>query len=456
MKTIQITETILRDGQQSLMATRMPTKDMLPIIEKMDAVGYRSLEMWGGATFDAALRFLNEDPWDRLKQIKQLALRTPLQMLLRGQTLVGYRHYAHDTVDLFIRKAIENGIDIVRIFDALNDIRNIEAPLKAVKKYGGTAQLALSYTISPVHDLEYYCNLAQSYCQLGADEIAIKDMSGILQPYEGYRLITTLKKIIPGIPIVLHTHDTAGIGGMLYIKAAEAGVDVIDTSLSGLGGGTAQPCTESIVYGLTQSGVKTSLNDGALKEVSEYFKGLRNKYIHEGSLDITALTTEPEILSCQLPGGMLSNLIMQLKIQKAEHRYEEVLKEVPKVRADFGYPPLVTPMSQIVATQAVLNILSGEDYSTFSKEAKDYIQGLYGQSPAPIKAKIKKKFGVLGSFKDYMTNLAIPEISQAKKQYPIAENDEELLSCILLPQAAVPFLRNKKVHKQTIHVEIVS
>lgn len=456
MKTIQITETILRDGQQSLIATRMPTKDMLPIIEKMDAVGYRSLEMWGGATFDAALRFLNEDPWDRLKQIKQLARRTPLQMLLRGQTLVGYRPYAHDTVDLFIRKSIENGINIVRIFDALNDIRNIEAPLKAVKKYGGTAQLALSYTVSPVHDSKYYCDLAQSYCQLGADEIAIKDMSGILQPYEGYRLITMLKKVIPGIPIALHTHDTAGIGGMLYIKAAEAGVDVIDTSLSGLGGGTAQPCTESIVYGLTQSGVKTLLNDNILKEVSEYFKGLRSQYIHEGLLDITALITEPEILSCQLPGGMLSNLIMQLKMQKAEHRYQEVLKEVPKVRADFGYPPLVTPMSQIVATQAVLNILSGEDYSTFSKEAKDYIQGLYGQSPAPIEAKIKKKSGATASLKEYITNLAIPEINKAKKQYPIAENDEELLSCILLPQAAVPFLRNKKVHKQTIHVEIVS
>ncbi len=456
MNTINITETVLRDGHQSLLATRMPTEDMIPILEKMDAVGYRSLEMWGGATFDVAMRFLNQDPWDRLKEIKKHVKKTPLQMLLRGQTLVGYRHYANDTVDLFIKKAIENGIDIVRIFDALNDIENIRIPLEAVKKYGGIAQAALSYTISPVHSIEFFVDLAKQYRDLGADEIAIKDMAGILLPETGFQLVSAIKKEMPDMPIIVHSHDTAGLGSILYKRVSDAGAYSIDTAISSLGGGSAQPVTESIVKCFEGSDRPTTLNQELLSEIAEYFKSLRNKYLDEGLINIQSYFTEPKLVEYQLPGGMLSNLVSQLTSQKSIDKYEEVLREIPRVRADFGYPALVTPISQIVGTQAVMNVLLGERYKICSKEAKDYISGFYGKSPVPIKSEIMLK--ICGT-EEYYTGspaaLVKPELENARKEFAdIADNDEELLSCILFPQIAKTYLESKK-NTDCIEVEIL-
>ncbi|MGL4676130.1 MAG: pyruvate carboxylase subunit B [Brevinema sp.] len=456
MNTIHITETVLRDGHQSLLATRMSTEDMLPIIEKMDEVGYRSLEVWGGATFDVAMRFLNQDPWERLREIKKRAKKTPLQMLLRGQTLVGYRHYANDTVDLFVRKAIENGIDIVRIFDALNDIKNIKAPIEAVKKYGGIAQVALSYTISPVHSVEFFVDLAKQYRDLGADEIAIKDMAGILLPEVGYQLVSAIKKEMPDIPIVVHTHETAGIGSMLYLRVIEAGAYVIDTAISSLGGGSAQPVTESMVKALEGSTRPSTLNQELLSEIAEYFKGIRTKYLEQNLINIQSYFTEPKLIEYQLPGGMLSNLVSQLSSQNAINRYEEVLQEIPKVRKDFGYPALVTPLSQIVGTQAVMNVLLGERYKICSKEAKDYIQGFYGKSPVPITSEIMKT--ICGTDEYYTgspADLVAPEIEEARKTYvDLVDNDEDLLSCILFPQIAKPYLESKK-KKDVIEVDVI-
>ncbi|MGL5955634.1 MAG: pyruvate carboxylase subunit B [Brevinema sp.] len=456
MNTIHITETVLRDGHQSLLATRMSTEDMLPVVEKMDEVGYRSLEVWGGATFDVAMRFLNQDPWERLREIKKRAKKTPLQMLLRGQTLVGYRHYANDTVDLFVRKAIENGVDIVRIFDALNDVENIKAPLTAVKKYGGIAQAALSYTISPVHSVEFFVDLAKQYRDLGADEIAIKDMAGILLPEVGYRLVSAIKKEMPEIPIIVHTHDTAGIGSMLYLRVIEAGAYAIDTSISSLGGGSAQPVTESMVKALDGSTRPSMLNQELLSEIAEYFKGIRTKYLEQNLINIQSFFTEPKLIEYQLPGGMLSNLVSQLASQNAAHRYEEVLQEIPKVRKDFGYPALVTPLSQIVGTQAVMNVLLGERYKICSKEAKDYIQGFYGKSPVAIDPEIMKL--ICGTDEYYTgspSDLVAPEIEEARKSYvDLVENDEELLSCVLFPQIAKPYLESKK-KKDVIKVDVI-
>ncbi|MGL4393652.1 MAG: pyruvate carboxylase subunit B [Brevinema sp.] len=456
MNTIHITETVLRDGHQSLLATRMRTEDMLPIIEKMDQVGYRSLEVWGGATFDTAMRFLNQDPWERLREIKKRASKTPLQMLLRGQTLVGYRHYANDTVDLFLEKAIKNGIDIVRIFDALNDVENIKRPLEAVKKNGGIAQAALSYTISPVHSIDFFVNLAKQYRDLGADEIAIKDMAGILLPETGFELVSAIKKEMPDMPIIVHTHDTAGIGSMLYMKVIEAGAYSIDTSISTLGGGSAQPVTESIVKALEGSKRPSQLNQELLSEIAEYFKPIRAKYLDEKLINIQSYFTEPKLIEYQLPGGMLSNLVSQLSSQNALHRYEDVLREIPRVRKDFGYPALVTPLSQIVGTQSVMNVLMGEPYKMCSKEAKDYVQGFYGKSPVPIEMDIVKKVaGVDKVYTGSPVDLIEPEVEAARKEFgDLVQNDEELLSCIIFPQIAKPFLESKK-NKDVIKVEIL-
>jgi len=457
LKKVGITETVLRDGHQSLLATRMSTKDMLPIIEKMDEVGYRSLEMWGGATFDVAMRFLKEDPWDRLREIKKLAKKTPLQMLLRGQTLVGYRHYADDTVDLFCRKAIENGINIVRIFDALNDVNNLIKPVQSVKKYGGIAQIAISYTISPVHTMDFYVQLAKVYRDLGADEIAIKDMAGILLPETGFKLVTMLKEVMPEMPIIVHTHDTAGIGAMLYRRVIDAGADAIDTTISSLGGGSAQPVTESMVKSLEDSNRPTGLNQNLLVEIAEYFKPIRARYLIEGLIDIQSYFTEPELIEYQLPGGMLSNLISQLKSQKASDKYEAVLREIPQVRKDFGYPALVTPLSQIVGTQAVMNVLLGERYKMCSKEAKDYVQGFYGKSSVPISEEIRKKIsGSIEYYEGSPAALVKPEVENARKEFrDLVTNDEELLECILFPQVAVPFLTEKNTKYEYIEVEIL-
>ena len=444
MSKIKVMETCLRDGHQSLMATRMTTAEMLPIIEKLDSVGYHSLEMWGGATFDAAIRYLNEDPWERLREIKKRAKNTKLQMLLRGQNLLGYRHYPDDIVERFIKKSIQNGIDIIRIFDALNDVRNLQTACAATKKYGGHAQLAISYTISPVHTIEYYKNLALEMQEIGADSIAIKDMSGILLPETASKLVSELKSVLR-VPLEVHTHATAGLASMTYIKAVEAGADIIDTAISPFAGGTSQPATESIVRALEGTERETGFDLEILKDIAEYFKPIRAKYIADGTFKPQALMTEPSIVEYQLPGGMLSNLLAQLQMQKAEHKYEDVLREIPKVRADLGYPPLVTPLSQMVGTQAVFNILTGQRYKLIPNEIKNYVRGLYGKSPVPISEEIKKI--IIGDEEVFMGRPAdklAPEYDQmVEESRDFARSEEDVLSYALFPQVAKDFLIKK-------------
>ena len=444
MSKIKVMETCLRDGHQSLMATRMTTAEMLPIIEKLDSVGYHSLEMWGGATFDAAIRYLNEDPWERLREIKKRAKNTKLQMLLRGQNLLGYRHYPDDIVERFIKKSIQNGIDIIRIFDALNDVRNLQTACAATKKYGGHAQLAISYTISPVHTIEYYKNLALEMQEIGADSIAIKDMSGILLPETTSKLVSELKSVLR-VPLEVHTHATAGLASMTYIKAVEAGADIIDTAISPFAGGTSQPATESIVRALEGTERETGFDLEILKDIAEYFKPIRAKYIADGTFKPQALMTEPSIVEYQLPGGMLSNLLAQLQMQKAEHKYEDVLREIPKVRADLGYPPLVTPLSQMVGTQAVFNVLTGQRYKLIPNEIKNYVRGLYGKSPVPISEEIKKI--IIGDEEVFMGRPAdklAPEYDQmVEESRDFARSEEDVLSYALFPQVAKDFLIKK-------------
>ena len=444
MSKIKVMETCLRDGHQSLMATRMTTNEMLPIIEKLDSVGYHSLEMWGGATFDAAIRYLNEDPWERLREIKKRAKNTKLQMLLRGQNLLGYRHYPDDIVERFIKKSIQNGIDIIRIFDALNDVKNLQTACAATKKYGGHAQLAISYTISPVHTIEYYKNLALEMQEIGADSIAIKDMSGILLPETASKLVSELKSVLR-VPLEVHTHATAGLASMTYIKAVEAGADIIDTAISPFAGGTSQPATESIVRALEGTERETGFDLEILKDIAEYFKPIRAKYIADGTFKPQALMTEPNIVEYQLPGGMLSNLLAQLQMQKAEHKYEDVLREIPKVRADLGYPPLVTPLSQMVGTQAVFNVLTGQRYKLIPNEIKNYVRGLYGKSPVPISEEIKKI--IIGDEEVFMGRPAdklAPEYEQmVEESRDFARSEEDVLSYALFPQVAKDFLIKK-------------
>lgn len=449
MEKIKVMETCLRDGHQSLIATRMTTAEMLPIIETLDKVGYHSLEMWGGATFDAAVRFLKEDPWERLREIRKRAKNTKLQMLLRGQNLLGYRHYADDIVEKFVKKSIENGIDIIRIFDALNDVRNLKAACEATKKYGGHAQLALSYTISPIHTIEYYKNLALEMEKIGADSIAIKDMSGILLPEVAYELVKELKSVLK-VPVEVHTHATAGLASMTYIKAIEAGADIIDTAISPFAGGTSQPATESIVRALAGTDRETGFDLEILKEIAEYFKPIRAKYLQNGTLNPQALMTEPSIVEYQLPGGMLSNLLSQLKAQKAEHKYEEVLKEIPRVRADLGYPPLVTPLSQMVGTQAVFNVLTGSRYKMVPNEIKDYVKGLYGKSPVPIADDIKEKIiGKQEPFTGRPADLIAPEFEKLKEESKdFARTEEDVLTYALFPQVAKEYLTGKYMNEK--------
>ena len=444
MKKLLITETVLRDGHQSLIATRLKTSEILPILEKMDNVGYHSLEVWGGATFDACIRFLNEDPWERLREIKKRVKNTKLQMLLRGQNLLGYRHYGDDVVETFIKKSIENGIDIIRIFDALNDLRNVKVAAQATKKYGGHCQIAISYTISPVHTLEYYSNLAKEIEKMGADSIVIKDMSGILLPELGYKLIKEIKSVT-SLPLELHTHATSGIAEMLYLRAIDAGIDIVDTAISTFSGGTAQPATESLVYTLKETERATGLNIELLKEIAEYFKPIRKKYLDEGVLNPQALFTEPSILEYQLPGGMLSNLVSQLTAQKAAHRYEEVLREIPKVREDMGFPPLVTPLSQMVGTQAVFNVLTGERYKMVPKEIKDLVKGLYGKTPAPIgKDIVAKIIGEDEIFTGRPADLILPEYEKVKNEISDhAKSEEDVLTYAMFPQVARTYFENR-------------
>ena len=448
MGKVKITETSLRDGHQSLMATRMTTAEMIPIIKTMDKVGYYAMEVWGGATYDAEIRFLNEDPWERLREIRKRVKNTKLQMLLRGQNLLGYRHYADDIVEKFVELSIKNGIDIIRTFDALNDIRNVKKVVESTKKYGGHSQLAICYTISPVHTIEYYKKLAFEMQNMGADSIAIKDMSGILLPNVAYKLVNELKSIL-NIPLELHTHSTAGMAGMSVLKAIEAGVDIIDTAISPFGGGTSQPPTESIVRAFQGTEYDTGLNLELLKEVEEYFKPIRKKYIDNGILNPKALEIEPNIVEYQLPGGMLSNLLSQLKAQNAQDKYEDVLREIPKVRKDLGYPPLVTPMSQMVGTQAVFNVLTGNRYKMIPKEIKDYVKGMYGKSPVPISDEIKKI--IIGDEKIFTgrpADLIKDEYDLMKKEIGnLAKSDEDILTYACFPQIAKDYLKKKYFEK---------
>ena len=367
---VKVVETCLRDGHQSLFATRMTTPEVLLALEELDKVGYHAIEIWGGATFDSCLRFLHEDPWERLRQAKKICKNTKLQMLFRGQNILGYRHYADDVVEKFVEKSLKNGIDIIRIFDALNDIRNLEAAVKATKKYGGECQIALSYTTSPVHTVDYYVELAKRVESLGADSLCIKDMAGVLLPKDAYELISALKKNTK-LPIELHSHCTGGLCEMTYLKAIEAGVDIVDCALSPLSGGTSQPCTESLNFALQGTEYDPHLNVDMLNAAASKMQSVRAKYLGNGLLNPKVLSVNANIIKYQVPGGMLSNLINQLKAQGAEQRLDEVLSEVPLVRKDMGYPPLVTPLSQMVGTQAVLNVISGERYKMVPKEINE-------------------------------------------------------------------------------------
>ena len=438
-----ITDTILRDAHQSQAATRMRLEDMLPACEALDEIGYWSLECWGGATFDACTRFLNEDPWERLRALRKALPHTRLQMLLRGQNLLGYRHYADDVVDAFCGKSIENGIDVVRIFDALNDIRNMESSIKSVKKYGGVVEAALSYTTSPVHSEEYFVEKAALLEQMGADVICVKDMANLLLPADAYRLVRKLKETV-SVPIHLHTHNTTGTGAMIYLAAAMAGVDIVDCALSPFSGGTSQPATESIIAAMKGTPRSTGLDLRKLQQAAVHFKSVASKMEEEGLISSKVLRVDSNTLLYQVPGGMLSNLLSQLKEAGAEERLEEVLEEVPRVRKDFGYPPLVTPTSQIVGSQAVLNVLMGR-YATFTKESKSLLSGEYGELPGTVNEAVRKKaIGESEPITCRPADLLEPELARIKQQYSdIAKTEEDVLTCAMFPQVAPAFIKRR-------------
>lgn len=444
MTEVRVNETVLRDAHQSLMATRMSTEDMLPTVEKMDKAGYYALECWGGATYDSAIRFLNEDPWERLREIRKRTPNTKLMMLLRGQNLIGYRHYADDLVDKFVENATKNGIDIFRIFDALNDPRNLEASLNAVKKYGAHAQLTIAYTTSEVHTVEYYTNLVKQYNDLGADSICLKDMAGILTPAVTRELIPAIKEVID-VPLNLHTHATSGVSQMTYLEAVKAGVDIIDTAISPFAEGTSQPATESTALVFEELGIDTHLDIEVLEEIADYFKGIRNKYLENNTLDPKMLFADPKALIYQVPGGMLSNLNSQLREAGAIDKYDDVLNEVPSVRKDLGYPPLVTPMSQMVGTQAVFNILTGERYKMVPNEIKDYLKGNYGKSPAPIDEDFRQSIIGDDEVIDFRpADRLEPEFDKLKEELgELAKNDEDVITYALFPQVGRQYLENK-------------
>lgn len=455
-KAVGITETILRDAHQSLIATRMTTEDILPIVEKLDDIGYHSLEAWGGATFDACLRFLNEDPWERLRKIKDKAKKTPIQMLFRGQNILGYRHYADDIVEYFVQKSIANGVDILRIFDALNDIRNLECAINACKKEKGHVQATLCYTTSEFHTNEKFVELAKQLEGMGADSICIKDMAGLLRPYVTYDLVTKMKKAVK-LPIQIHTHYTSGEASMVYLKAIEAGADVIDCAMSPLAMGTSQPATEPMVAALQGTEYDTGYDLDKLIEIRDYFQPLREKYIDSGLMSTKVMGVNVNTLKYQVPGGMLSNLVSQLKQMNREDAYEEVLEEVPRVRADMGYPPLVTPSSQIVGTQAVLNVINGERYKMVSKETKGLVKGEYGKCPAEISPEIvKKTIGDEERITCRPADLLKPELDNMRKE--CAEwirQDEDVLSYALFGQVAVNYFKYREAHLDKIDNDLV-
>ncbi len=453
MAKVGITETILRDAHQSLIATRMSTEEMLPALDALDKIGFHSLECWGGATFDACLRFLDEDPWTRLRTLKEHMPNTPLQMLFRGQNMLGYRHYADDIVEYFVQKSVANGIDVIRIFDALNDIRNLETSIKAARKEKGAhVQVAVCYTTSPVHDIEYFVNYAKKLEETGADSICIKDMAGLLLPYETYDLVKAMKETVK-IPIQLHSHFTAGIADQVLMKAIEAGADVVDTALSPLAMGTSHPATESMVAALKGTEYDTGLDLIALNDVSKHFKGLRQKYLESGLLNPKMLEVDANALIYQVPGGMLSNLVSQLKQMGKEDQLEEVLLEVPRVRKDSGYPPLVTPSSQIVGTQAVLNVILGERYKNVTKEFRGLVRGEYGSNPAPIDPEFRKM--IIGDEEPIdcrPADLIAPELDKMREEVAamgdLIEQEEDVLTYAQFGQVATKFFEKRAQIKE--------
>ena len=441
---LKIVETSVRDGHQSLFATRMTTAEIVELCRIFDDVGYHAIEVWGGATFDAAMRFLNEDPWERLREIKKVCRKTKLQMLFRGQNILGYRHYSDDVVDMFCKKSIENGIDIIRVFDALNDIRNLKQAVESTKKYGGECQIALAYTTSPVHTIEYFTDLAVEVEKLGADSICIKDMAGVLLADDASKLVKAIKSKVK-LPLELHSHCTAGVSEMAYDAAIRAGVDIVDTSLSPLSNGTAQPSTQALALSLRGSRYDPKLNMDAIHDAEPIMTRIVDKYMNDGTFNPKSLETNPNILTYQVPGGMLSNMMKQLHDQDAMDKYDDVLREIPRVRKDLGYPPLVTPMSQMVGTQSVLNILTGERYKICAKEVKDYLLGRYGKPAAEIDPAISRK--IIGNewvITCRPADLLKPEFEKLKKKYKdIAKCDEDVLSLALFENVAVNFLKKK-------------
>ncbi|MEA1945237.1 MAG: sodium-extruding oxaloacetate decarboxylase subunit alpha [Euryarchaeota archaeon] len=449
MTPVAITDTTFRDAHQSLIATRMRTDDMLPIAEKLDSAGFFSLEVWGGATFDVCIRYLNEDPWDRLKRLKEAITKTPLQMLLRGQNLVGYRHYPDDIVIKFVEKSAENGIDIFRIFDAVNDIRNMEVSIRTAKRLGAHVQGTISYTISPVHTIEAFVAFARELASLECDSLCIKDMAGLISPRDAYDLVRALKKEV-GLPVDLHSHSTSGMAPMSYMAACAAGVDILDTAFSPFAGGTSQPATETVVAALNRTPYSTGLNLTLLTEIKEYFAQIKEKY--RGILDPVSEQIDTSVLIHQIPGGMLSNLVSQLKEQNAMDRYDDVLKEMPEVRKDLGYPPLVTPTSQIVGTQAVLNVLMGERYKVVPKEVRDYIKGIYGKPPAPIAdwllSKVLDDDAVITCRPADLLKPELEKRTNEAEELGIIKKEEDILTYALYPQIAPKFLRGEMVEEE--------
>lgn len=445
MPNLKITETSLRDGHQSLIATRLTSEEILPILSEMDKAGFYSMEVWGGATFDTCLRFLNEDPWERLRKIRSSVKNTKLQMLSRGQNILGYKNYPDDIVEKFLKNAIYEGIDIVRIFDALNDFRNLRKSIEVIKKEGAHCQCAISYTTSPVHTTEYYLKLIKDFENAGADSICIKDMSGILLPYEAYDLVKAIKEITK-LPLELHTHCTSGVAQMTMLKAIEAGIDIVDTAISPLSSGTSQPATESLALSLKGTKWDPELNFNHLNKIADHFKEVMNKYQDDGTYNMKVLITEPKTLLYQIPGGMLSNLLYQMKTLNASDKFEDVLKEVPKVREDLGFPPLVTPMSQMVGAQAVFNVISGERYKIIPTEIKNYVKGMYGKSAAPISDEIKNL--IIGDDEVITVrpaDLLNDEFEQLKEEIgDLAQSEQDVLSYALFPKVAKDFFEKGK------------
>ena len=445
MRKVGFTETVLRDANQSLIATRLPYSKFEPILETMDKAGYYSAEVWGGATFDVCLRYLQEDPWDRLRKIRAKMPNTKLQMLLRGQNILGYKHYPDDVVRKFVEYSIKNGIDIIRIFDALNDVRNLKVAIEETVKRGGHASGTICFTTSPVHTLEKNVQMVKELKEMGVKSICIKDMAGIMGPKESYDLVSAIKDAVPELPLVIHTHCTTGLAFMTCLKGVEAGADVLDTAISSFSGGTAQPATETLAYALRSLGYQVDLDDKVLIKMADFFKGVRADFIKDGTLDPISLTTDTQCLNYQIPGGMLSNLISQLKQANAEDKYYDVLEEIPRVRKDFGYPPLVTPTSQIVGSQAVLNVLAGERYKMITKESKGLLRGEYGQLPGEVNEEVRKK--AIGN-DEVITcrpaDLLEPEMDKLRaecKEKGLGHCEEDTLSYALFPQVAEKFFQ---------------